>query len=182
MLPVAATVALQIASARLYAQPPASTVRHRAKRYVFLTENEALYGTRPSRISEERPTKVVGRSFHSTTGPDTSQDLGFTTRGDVLYVIALAWPADGKITIKPLAEGSAAGLGTIKRVQLLGSDAAVQGKRDRDGLQIELSARKTGECASASRTFPPDGAGRTAGVVKSVDAVTPARVQYYRLL
>ena len=109
---------------------------------------EAIYATRPWTISSEGPTKVVGGSFNDTaTQPYTSQDIRFTTKGNVLYAIALGWPGDGKIAIKSLAEGSTAGLGTINSVQLLGSESTLQWKRDRDGLKIELPARKTGEYA-----------------------------------
>jgi alpha-L-fucosidase len=113
---------------------------------------EAIYATRPWTISAEGPTKVVGGSFHDTaTQPYTSQDIRFTTRGNVLYAITLGWPADGNITIRSLAEGSAAGLGAIQNVQLVGSDATLQWKRDSDGLKLALPAEKTGEYAWAFR-------------------------------
>ena len=45
---------------------------------------EAIYGTRPWKISGEGPTKVVGGTFHDTaTKPYTSQDIRFTTRDGV---------------------------------------------------------------------------------------------------
>lgn len=113
---------------------------------------EAIYATRPWTVSGEGPTKVAGGSFHDTaTGPYTSQDIRFTTKGDTLYAIALGWPADGKIAIHSLAEGSAPDLGVIGGVQLLGSAAKLQWKRDRDGLEIEMPARKSGEYAWAFR-------------------------------
>jgi alpha-L-fucosidase len=113
---------------------------------------EAIYGTRPWTISGEGPTQVVGGSFHDTaTKPYTSQDFRFTAKPNALYAIALGWPADGSITIKTLAEGSATGLGAIQDVQLLGSDAKLHWKRDRAGLRIELPANKTGEYAWAFR-------------------------------
>jgi alpha-L-fucosidase len=113
---------------------------------------EAIYGTRPWKIAAEGPTKVVEGAFNDTaTRPYTSQDIRFTTKGNVLYAIALGRPADGKILIKSLAAGSAAGLGDISGVQLLGSGATLQWKRDRDGLKIELPAQKTGEYAWAFR-------------------------------
>jgi len=119
----------------------------------WLTVNaEAIYGTRPWTISGEGPTQVVGGSFHDTaTKPYTSQDVRFTAKPGALYAIALAWPAGGGITIQSLAEGSAADLGTIRSVQLLGSNAKLHWKRDRAGLRIELPANKTGEYAWAFR-------------------------------
>ena len=113
---------------------------------------EAIYGTRPWTVSGEGPTKVAGGSFHDTaTGPYTSQDIRFTKKGDTLYAIALGWPADGKLTIRSLAEGSAGDLGAITGVRMLGSDRTVQWKRDGEGLKIELPAQKTGEYAWAFR-------------------------------
>jgi alpha-L-fucosidase len=51
---------------------------------------------------------VVGGSFNDTaTRPYISQDIRFTTKGDLLYAIALGCPADGHLVIRSLAEGSA---------------------------------------------------------------------------
>ena len=58
---------------------------------------EAIYGTRPWRTYGEGPTKVAGGSFHDTdTANYTAEDFRFTTKGDTLYVIGLAWPANGR--------------------------------------------------------------------------------------
>jgi alpha-L-fucosidase len=59
---------------------------------------EATYGTRPWRIYGVGPAKVAAGSFHDTdTANYTAEDFCFTTKGDVLYVIGLAWPANGKL-------------------------------------------------------------------------------------
>ncbi len=109
---------------------------------------EAIYETRPWKVYGEGPTKVVGGSFHDTaTQPYTSQDIRFTTRGDVLYAIVLAYPAGGKVTVKTLAAGSAQDPGAIGSVKLLGSPAAVKWTRDANGLQVQLPSQKTGEYA-----------------------------------
>jgi alpha-L-fucosidase len=65
----------------------------------------------------------------------------------VLYAIALGWPADGKITIRSLADDSTAGVGAVTSVQLLGSGTKLKWNRDHDGLKIELPGPKTGEYA-----------------------------------
>ena len=133
---------------------PDGTIPERAQKILldmgrWLSVNgEAIYGTRPWKIAAEGPTKVVEGAFNDTaTRPYTSQDIRFTTKGNVLYAVALGRPADGKITIKTLADGSVAGLGAISGVQLLGSAATLQWKRDHGGLKIELPAQKTGEYA-----------------------------------
>ena len=105
---------------------------------------EAIYGTRPWRIYGEGPTKVVGGSFKDTARQAfTSEDIRFTSKGDTLYAIALAWPTDGRITIHALA-------GTepkIRSVQLLGSTAKLKWARDDRGLTIDCPAAKAGRYA-----------------------------------
>jgi alpha-L-fucosidase len=115
----------------------------------WLTVNgEAVYGTRPWKIYGEGPTKVVGGAFNDTnTKPYTSQDIRFTAKGDNLYAIALGAPENAKVTIKSLAEGSAQNVGTISKIQLLGSKAAVKWTRDTGGLRIDVPAQSKGEYA-----------------------------------
>jgi alpha-L-fucosidase len=104
---------------------------------------EAIYGTRPWKVYGEGPTKVVGGSFKDTAGhPFTPQDIRFTTKGDVLYAIALAWPQDGKVTIKSLAAAAPLWSAHIKAVELLGSPAQLKWQRNKDGLHVELPAEK----------------------------------------
>jgi alpha-L-fucosidase len=111
---------------------------------------EAIYGTRPWKISGEGPTKVVGGTFHDTaTKPYTSQDIRFTTRDGLLYAIALGWPPDGKIKIQSLARGSQVMPSEVAAVQLLGSAEKLKWTRDNEGLEIELPAARTGEFAWA---------------------------------
>jgi len=116
---------------------------------------EAIYGTRPWKISGEGPTKVVGGSFHDTaTKPYTSQDIRFTTRVGLLYAIALAWPQDGKIRIHSLGRDSKVMESEIAAVQLLGSGDKLKWTRDNEGLVIELPAARTGEFAWAFKITP----------------------------
>lgn len=113
---------------------------------------EAIYGTRPWTTYGEGPTKVVGGSFRDTaTRPYTSQDIRFTTKGNVLYAIALGWPDAGEITVKSLAKGAASDLGTIDKVELVGSQASVKWTQEADGLHLRLPAARTGEYAWAFR-------------------------------
>jgi alpha-L-fucosidase len=102
------------------------------------TNGEAIYGTRPWKISGEGPTKVVAGSFNDTaTKPYSSQDIRFTARGKVLYAIVLAPPVSGGVTIQSLA-----GRTDIKKVELLGSSAKLKWTRDATGLKIELPAQR----------------------------------------
>jgi alpha-L-fucosidase len=111
---------------------------------------EAIYGTRPWKVYGEGPTRVVGGSFKDTASqPFTGQDIRFTTKGDVVYAIALAWPEGGKITIKSLAAGSPQMTGDIGSVHLLGSSTPLKWARNSQGLTVELPAQKPGDYAFA---------------------------------
>ncbi len=106
----------------------------------WLTVNgEAIYDTRPWKISGEGPTEVVGGSFNDTKRDGfTAQDVRFTRKGDTLYAIAMGSPDDGSLSIKALAEKSVNSLHAIHSVELLGSTQAVEWTRDADGLHIKL--------------------------------------------
>jgi alpha-L-fucosidase len=104
---------------------------------------EAIYGTRPWKVYGEGPTKVAGGSFKDTAShPFTAQDFRFTAKGDTVYAIALAWPTDGKLTIKSLGTAAANWNGDIKTVELAGSTAQLKWQRGKDGLHVELPAQK----------------------------------------
>src|ERR1039458_7945298 len=116
---------------------------------------EAIYGTRPWKISGEGPPKVVGGSFNDTaTKPYTSRDIRFTTRDGLLYAIALAWPQDGKIKMQSLARGSKVMESEVAGVQLLGSGDKLKWTRDNSGLEIEMPAARTGEFAWVFKITP----------------------------
>ena len=107
------------------------------------TNGEAIYGTRPWKVYGEGPTKVQGGSFHDTaTKGYTAEDIRFTTKGSILYAIAMDWPAGGQLTIKNLANETG-----IRSVSLLGSNARIRWTRDPAGLHLKLPAKKTGEYA-----------------------------------
>jgi alpha-L-fucosidase len=109
---------------------------------------EAIYGTRPWKVYGEGPTKVTGGAFHdAATKPYSSQDIRFTTKGETLYAIALAWPEDGKLTIKSLAKGSANRDLNIRNVQLLGYPGELKWTHEDNGVIIQVPAQKAGDYA-----------------------------------
>ena len=65
-------------------------------------------------------------------------DIRFTTKGDTLYAIALAWPKDGKLLIKSLDSNSAYYPGQIARIGLLGSEPDLEWSRSPDGVTVKL--------------------------------------------
>ena len=111
---------------------------------------EAIYGTRPWRIYGEGPTKVAAGSFHDTdTANYTAQDFRFTTKGNILYAIELAWPSSGETIVHSLV--SSAGNQRIASVTLLGSSAKLQFRQAPDGLHIQLPSQNPGKFAYAFR-------------------------------
>ena len=113
---------------------------------------EAIYGTRPWKIFGEGPTQVVAGSFADVKrAAFTGADFRFTTKGDTLYAIALAWPEDGKLVVKSLASNSAAGGGRITDVRLLGYAGPLDWQQAAEGLTVVLPAEPPCDYAVALR-------------------------------
>ncbi len=116
---------------------------------------EAIYGTRPWKVFGEGPTQVVAGSFADTKrSAFTSEDVRFTTKGDVLYAIVLAWPESGQVTIRSLGENSGLWERGISQVELLGSPVPLRWTRDARGLTIELPPQKPCQHAFVFRISP----------------------------
>lgn len=112
---------------------------------------EAIYGTRPWRVYGEGPTRVVEGAFHDTqTQRYTANDFRFTTKGQALYAIELAWPASGEAVIRSLAAGTA-GEKNVESLDLLGSDSKLQFDQRPDGLHIKIPKSAPGKYAYAFR-------------------------------
>jgi alpha-L-fucosidase len=123
----------------------------------WLTINgDAIYGTRPWRVYGEGPTKVASGSFHdSEIANYTAEDFRFTTKGDVLYAIGLAWPTNGEAVIHSLAQ--TAGGEPVQSVALIGSDAKLRFEQRADGLHVQLPAQAPAKYAYVLRmTFGRD--------------------------
>ena len=122
----------------------------------WLTVNgEAIYGTRPWKVYGEGPTQVVGGAFNDTKRAAFSgADLRFTTRGDTLYAIALAWPENGRVTVRSLGTGAGLQAREVTKVELLGHRGALQWSRQEGGLTVELPATKPCEHAFALKITP----------------------------
>jgi alpha-L-fucosidase len=112
---------------------------------------DAIYGTRPWILYGEGPTKVAAGSFQDTKTEDyTAADFRFTTKGDNLYAIELAWPSGHEAVIHSLTGDALKGR-QIQAVTLLGSAAALTYKQQPDGLHIELPAKPAEGYAYAFR-------------------------------
>lgn len=114
----------------------------------WMKENsDCIYDTRPWKIFGEGPAleKVAALSaqgFNEGKGkPFTSEDIRFTTKGNIVYAIALSWPQNGKVLIKSLAEGNPLMPGPISQVSLC-NGMALSFKRSAEGLEVTLPADK----------------------------------------
>ena len=127
---------------------------------------EAIYGTRPWQIFGEGPSLSYKGETSSKGGTNlfaknlvyTGEDLRFTAKENILYAVALAWPADGRLRIRSLAEGAPAAPGTISAVRLLGSQENLTATRTGQGLEILLPSKPAGVEAYALRiegALPP---------------------------
>jgi hypothetical protein len=95
-----------------------------------------MFGEGPTSVSEGMFTDTKRAAF-------SAEDFRFTEKGGVLYAVALAWPENGKLTVKTLAKRAA----VIGGVSLLGHDAPVDWKQTDRGLEVKLPAAKP--CAHA---------------------------------
>ncbi len=105
---------------------------------------EAIYGTRPWKIFGEGPTTLASGSFGEEKLKDlsfTPQDVRFTTKGDTIYAILMAWP-EQEAKIKALGRNSKTAPARISSVSLLGSDARVKWRQDPDALVVEMPGEK----------------------------------------
>ena len=111
----------------------------------------AIYGTRPWTSFGEGPTKVEAGSFHDTqTKPYTAQDFRFTTNGETLYAIEMAWPKEGEAVIHTLSS-DVVGARKVNSVSLLGASAELTFTQRADGLHIKVPAEAPGKYAYVYR-------------------------------
>jgi len=108
---------------------------------------EAIYGTRAWSKYGEGPTVIVEGSFHDTdVKPYTAQDFRFTTKGNVLYAIEMAWPESGEAVIHTLSEAALSGQ-RIVAISLLGQGSPLTYQLKPDGLHIQVPPQKAGNYA-----------------------------------
>ncbi len=109
---------------------------------------ECIHGTRPFAVYGEGPSmgdQEAGGHGGVKDVPSrgySAQDFRFTTRGGVVYAIALGWPQDGKLTVRTLAKGAAHGTAAIRDVALLGAKEKMAWEQTAGGLVVTLPAAK----------------------------------------
>jgi alpha-L-fucosidase len=101
---------------------------------------EAIFETRPWKISGEGPNSVKSGSFQgksiSKLGP---KDIRFTRNkaNDIVYALVLGWPME-TIVVQSLGLSAPTSPGKVARVQLLGTGSSVDWKQDGDALRVDL--------------------------------------------
>jgi len=109
---------------------------------------EAIFASRPWRLSGEGPTQVASGSFgEGKLKPFEAADIRFTTRGNTLFAMTLGKPA-GSVAVKSLA-----GVGAVKRVEVVGTPGPLAFRQDGEGLHVTI----------------PDGASHDYGVALKID-------------
>ena len=105
---------------------------------------EAIYGTRPWTLASEGEAKGTAGAFTDNDETAyTAQDIRFTTKGDALYAISLAWSND-EITIHSIGEDLKVG-----QVQMLGSDEQLSWEQTADGVKVKFPANQPSDYAHA---------------------------------
>ena len=100
---------------------------------------ESIYDTRPWHLFGEGPTEVSEGAFTDTNRAGfTGQDIRFTTKGDAIYAIILAWPGS-EVTIKSLGQTSGQ---SVTSVTLLGHSGELAFSQTDDGLVVHMPDTK----------------------------------------
>ncbi|MCD8042180.1 MAG: alpha-L-fucosidase [Tannerellaceae bacterium] len=105
---------------------------------------EGVFDTGPWLIFGEGPVSESVNPLHAQGfnegkhKPYTAEDIRFVIKNEVLYAHVMAWPENGQVVIKSLAEGSPLYKQPVRKVSLLGTDTEITYKRTPDGLVIDL--------------------------------------------
>ncbi len=119
---------------------------------------EGIYSTRPWKVYGEGPS-VSGPVQRGTFGGArdvrayASEDIRFTAKGETVFAFLMAWPENGKATIKSLAQGSENFPKRIAKVKLLGA-GPLKFTRDATGLVVNLPETKPNDYAYALKITP----------------------------
>jgi alpha-L-fucosidase len=115
---------------------------------------EAIYATRPWKVYGEGPAAEEkteagrhGGMSDTRKAPYTAADIRFTTKGEILYAIVLAWPESGKVTVKSLPSPAE----RVTQVRLLGHRGELTWRQTDAGLEVQLPAEKPCDHAFALR-------------------------------
>jgi alpha-L-fucosidase len=102
--------------------------------------SEAIYETRPWKVSGEGPNAVKAGSFQGNSiSKLCEKDIRFTRNkaNNVVYALVLGWPTD-PIAVQSLGLSAKTQPGEVTRVELLGTGARVDWKQSAEALRVQL--------------------------------------------
>ncbi len=100
---------------------------------------EGIYGSRPWKVYGQKPpaeSVIKSGNFNEDELKYTAQDIRFTTKGDTLFAFCLGAPTTD-IKINSLGKNSKISEKKIASVTLLGSNAKLNWKQEKDALVIK---------------------------------------------
>ena len=106
---------------------------------------EAIYGTRPYTVFGEGPPEPIEKNFSEKTRPHTAEDIRFTRKGNVIYAFVLAWPTDGKVSVKTMRKGGEHAPAAIRRLEIIGvpgGSAPLRYTQTADALEVTMPPDK----------------------------------------
>jgi alpha-L-fucosidase len=111
--------------------------------------SEGIYDTRPWVVFGEGPAMegaaLEGPGFNEGKGkPFTDKDMRFTTKGGVLYVFLMEWPADGVVKVKSLGTARGHRHAPVNRVTLLRNGETLKFEVAPDGVIVHLPEGRGG--------------------------------------
>ena len=117
----------------------------------WLDQNgEAIYGTRPWKIFGEGPTRLKKGGAFVKSIQYNAKDIRFTTKGDTLYAIDLAWPGQ-EMVIHSLAASRGLESRGVGKVTYLATGKKLNSHMESDGLHIEMPEKQDEKFAYAVR-------------------------------
>ncbi|MEX0321514.1 MAG: alpha-L-fucosidase [Puniceicoccaceae bacterium] len=156
----------------------------------LLVNGDGIYGTRPWKIVEEgfgaeqirilQPSKKregakTARWDYKRLEKTDEIAIRFMKKGNDLYTFVIGEPEGGTVLIKSLAKGNVERSGKgIKRVSMLGSDASIEWKQTKEGLELTFpdklpcefaygfKVEVNGKLDQSERPAPVDGEPRVA--------------------
>jgi alpha-L-fucosidase len=113
---------------------------------------ECIFDSRPWKVFGEGPATagaapIRAQGFNEGKGkPFTAEDVRFTTKGDTLYAIVMAWP-EKQVQIKSLGTAAKNLDKGVTSVSLLGAKTDLKWKQSGDALAVDFPASKPCEHA-----------------------------------
>ena len=74
--------------------------------------------------------------------PFTPADIRFTTKGNAIYAVVMAWPENGIVQIKSMKQGSSYLEKSVSSVTLLGTGQKLSFKQHESFLEVDIKDYK----------------------------------------